>query len=166
MTIWPKQNDLSAMHAMFGNPDANNDGAADLAWARTWLVTITPAYPLFYAGKPVLRITVNKAIAAPVSRVLAHVASIFPDAGKRKALGIDQFDGCFNFRAKRGGHSLSMHSYAIALDFNAARNPFRTTHNDMPEAFVKAWQDEGAEWGGLWSAGSRDPMHFQFARTH
>lgn len=163
---WPLQSDLPALHALFGRPDANNDGAADLSWVHGHLGIITPPYPLFYAGKPVRFITLNTAIAAPVSRALARVARDFPDLEQRKKLGIDQFDGCFNFRGKRGDpSSLSMHSYAIALDFSAARNPFRSQHTDLPAEFIKAWQDEGAEWGGNWSPRSRDPMHFQFART-
>lgn len=166
MTIWPKQNDLAGLRAMFGNPDKNNDGAADPSWMHDHLTTIVPPYALFYAGKPVHMITVNKAIAGPVVRALTQAERAFPDAAKRKQLGIDQFDGCFNFRGKRGHpESLSMHAYAIALDFNAARNPFRTMHADMPAEFVKAWTDEGAEWGNIWSPASRDPMHFQFAHT-
>lgn len=166
-SIWPLQNDLKAMHAMFGNPDTNHDGAADLAWVRDHLTTIIPPYALFYAGKPVRAITVNKAIALPVTRALTTVAHVYPDAHQRTVLGIDQFDGCYNFRPKRSNpDDLSMHAYAVGLDFSAARNPFHAQHSDLPAGFVKAFTDEGAEWGNTWSPKSRDPMHFQFARTH
>lgn len=165
MTTWPLQSDLAAMHAAFGNPDANNDGAPDPSWMRTHLTSIVLPYALFYAGKPVRSITVNRAIAAPVTRALTRVGARWPLAAARAELGIDRFDGCFNFRPKRGGSSLSMHSYAIALDFSAARNPFHAQHSDLPAEFIQAFTDEGAEWGGSWSAASRDPMHLQFART-
>jgi hypothetical protein len=164
-TSWPRQSDRKAMAAMFGNPDANNDGAPDPAWVRDHLTTIVPPYALFYAGKPVRAITLNKAIAAPVTRALTIVAHRFPDPKQRAVLGIDQFDGCYNFRPKRGAGSLSMHAYAAALDFSARRNPFHARRSDLPEGFVTAFTDEGAEWGNNWSPKSRDPMHFQFART-
>lgn len=165
MPTWPLQSDLKAMRRVFGNPDANNDGAADPSWMRDHLTSIVPPYPLFYDGKPVKRITLNKAIAEPTLRALQRVAHDFPSLANRKQLGIDQFNGCFNFRKKRAGSSLSMHAYACALDFNAARNPFRSATTDMPPGFVDAFRAEGAEWGGSWSAASRDGMHLQFART-
>lgn len=166
-TTWPLQSDLAAMHAMFGNPDANNDGAPDPAWVRGHLTTIVPPYQLFYAGKPVRAVTLNRAIAASVTRALTKVAGLVPDPKQRAKLGIDQFDGCYNFRPKRNGSgSLSMHAYGVALDFSAARNPFHAQHSDLPTLFVMAFKDEGAEWGNDWTPASRDPMHFQFARTH
>mgnify|MGYP006921305174 CR=1 FL=1 len=162
-TLWPKQSDLAGMRKTFGNPDANGDGAADPAWVASHLTTIVPPYPLFYAGKRVKKITVNKAIAAAVLRALNTVLKLFPDAKVRAKLGIDQFDGCYNFRVKRGNpNSLSMHAYAAGLDFSAKRNPFHAKKSDLPAEFVKAFTDEGAVWLGP----TLDPMHIQFARTH
>lgn len=167
MPNWPKQSDLAAMHEMFGSPDANNDGAPDLSWTHAHLTTIIPPYQLFYAGKPVKAITLNKAIADPVMRALTAIGLTYPNAADRATRGVDQFDGCYNFRVKRGNHtSLSMHAYGVALDFSATRNPFHAQHSDLPAPFVKAFTDEGAEWGNNWTPASRDPMHFQFARTH
>lgn len=166
MTIWPKQNDLAAMHATFGNPDANNDGAPDPSWVAAHLTTIIPPYAIFYGGKPVHAITVNKAVAAPMMRALTTIGLTYPNAADRATRGIDQFDGCYNFRRKRGNaSSLSMHAYAVASDWSATRNPFHAQHSDLPAPFVKAFTDEGAEWGNNWTPASRDPMHFQFART-
>jgi hypothetical protein len=162
MTNWPLQSDKAAMVAKFGNPDSNGDGAADLSWTAKHLTTIVPPYQLYYAGKPVKKITLNSEIAEPVTRALTKIGNTFPDAKERAKLGIDQFDGCFNFRVKRGkSKSLSMHAYAVALDFSAARNPFHAKRSDLPAEFIKAFTDEGATWLGP----TLDPMHFQFART-
>lgn len=167
MTVWPLQSDRKAMVAVFGNPDGNGDGTADLSWIAAHLVAIVPPYQLYYAGKPVKTITVNKAIAPAVMRALTKVKALYPDPKVLAKLGIDRFDGCYNFRPKRGNAaSLSTHAYAVGMDWSAARNPFHAKKSDLPADFVKAFTDEGAEWGNTWSPASRDPMHIQFSRTH
>ena len=46
---------------------------------------------------------------------------------KIKELGIDLYGGCFNYRKKRGGSSMSMHSWGIAIDLDPARNQLKET---------------------------------------
>lgn len=46
-------------------------------------------------------------------------------ADKIKSLGIDLFGGCFNYRKKRNGAAMSMHSWGIAIDLDPARNTLR-----------------------------------------
>lgn len=68
------------------------------------------------------------------------------------------WDGCFIIRAKRGLLSLSLHSWALAVDVNAFENGL----NQKPKlsaAFVKCFTDAGCDWGGTWTR--KDGMHFQ-----
>jgi hypothetical protein len=166
MTIWPLQSDLAAMHAAFGNPDANGDGAPDPSWVREHLTTIVPPYGLFYGASPVKAITVNRAVAAPMLASFAGILTHYGSQGAIAQVGLDQYSGCYNFRAKRGNpKSLSMHSYGIAIDLDAAHNAFKGHTRRMPDAAVHIFKDNGAVWGGDWSPGSYDPMHFQWARV-
>src|SRR5690606_8564704 len=119
---WPKQS-AAAMNAFYGNPDANHDGAPDRTWQQRDLVQLTPPYQMFYDGNPVSRITVHKLAADSLMWVLTRIADRF-DAKLRRHYGLDHFGCIFNFRGKRGNSkSLSVHSWAAAIDLAVARNP-------------------------------------------
>jgi hypothetical protein len=68
------------------------------------------------------------------------------------------WDGVFFIRNKRDLKSLSLHSWAIAVDVNQAENQLRMVPKLSPE-FVKCFTDCGFEWGGTWTR--IDGMHFQ-----
>lgn len=70
------------------------------------------------------------------------------------------WDGCFNVRKKRGLKSLSLHSWGIAIDVNAAWNGLGKTPT-LSSGFVKCFTDAGFDWGGTWTR--KDGMHFQLA---
>lgn len=70
------------------------------------------------------------------------------------------WDGCFNIRKKRGLSSMSLHSWGMAIDVNAAWNGLGKTPQ-LSKGFVKCFTDAGMEWGGNWSR--LDGMHFQVA---
>lgn len=70
------------------------------------------------------------------------------------------WDGCFNIRSKRGATTMSLHSWGVALDLNAAWNGFGRKPT-LSAGFVKCFTDAGFEWGGVW--GKPDGMHFQLA---
>jgi hypothetical protein len=40
-------------------------------------------------------------------------------------LGIDLYGGCFNYRKKRNGNTISMHAWGLAIDLDPARNLLR-----------------------------------------
>lgn len=71
------------------------------------------------------------------------------------------WDGCFNIRKKRGLVSMSLHSWGLAIDVNAAWNGLGMESKLSPE-FVKCFTDAGFHWGGQWSR--KDPMHFQLSK--
>lgn len=71
------------------------------------------------------------------------------------------WDGCFIIRQKRGLTSLSIHSWANAVDVNQFENQLKATPKLSP-GFVKCFTDAGCEWGGTWAR--KDGMHFQIAK--
>lgn len=162
-TIWPLQSDTAAMHALYGNPDANGDGAADPSWVAKYLTTIVPPYAMFYGATRIKAITVNRGCAKELLAALGGILDHYKTENAIRDVGLHNYSGCFNFRAKRGAKSLSMHAYGAAIDLDAAHNPFRTKKFTMPAAAVQAFDAQGATWGGRWNP--PDAMHFQFARV-
>lgn len=71
------------------------------------------------------------------------------------------WDGCFNIRKKRGLTSMSLHSWGIAIDVNAAWNGLNKTPV-LSAGFVKCFTDAGFYWGGTWQR--KDGMHFQLSK--
>ena len=71
------------------------------------------------------------------------------------------WDGVFMIRTKRALTSLSLHSWAIAVDVNRAENDLNMTPKLSPE-FVKCFTDAGCDWGGTWKR--KDGMHFQLKK--
>lgn len=71
------------------------------------------------------------------------------------------WDGCFNIRKKRGLASMSLHSWAIAIDVNAFENGLGVTPK-LSAKFVKCFTDNGFDWGGTWQR--KDGMHFQLSK--
>lgn len=160
---WPGKAD---MNAFYGNPDVNNDGAADLDWQAKNLTMIAAPYMMFYGGKQVRNITVNRRCADSLLRCLTVIGDEF-SALERAQYQLDQFGGVYNFRKKRGSAGLSIHSWAAAIDLAPAINAFGvkygTVQNMMPRRVVDIFAAESWVWGGPWS--KPDAMHFQAARA-
>ena len=91
---------------------------------------------------------------SPLSKALQALIS----TGKVSEL--KTWDGCFNIRRKRGLTSMSLHSWGIAIDVNAAWNGLNKTPTLTP-GFVKCFTDNGFDWGGTWQR--KDGMHFQLS---
>lgn len=80
---------------------------------------------------------------------------------------IKTWDGCFNIRTKRGNSSLSTHAFGVAIDLNAAHNPWKHTRaqakakglepfSDQFITIARKYFDCGADWTKV-----PDPMHMQ-----
>lgn len=70
------------------------------------------------------------------------------------------FDGCWCLRYIRGSSSvLSIHSWGLAVDFNAKTNALGTV-GDMDPKIVQVFEQAGWYWGGNFTR--KDPMHFQW----
>lgn len=161
--IWPKQNDHAAMVALYGNPD-NGTGNADPKWEAAHLVKIIPPYQMYFGKVPITGIRVNKGCSDALLEALHGILKLYGTQAAIEAHNMHQFSGCYNFRPKRGGGSLSVHAYGAAIDLDAEHNPFRTKHFSMPAEVIKIFTDLGADAGAHWNP--PDAMHFQFARVH
>jgi hypothetical protein len=164
MTIWPKQSECDTF---YGNPRGRN-GVASAKWERENLVPVVPPFQMFYADKPIKTLRFHKK-AAPA--LLAALQTIKNLAGGDKGLltqwGVNVYGGGYNFRLKRNSNSLSMHAYGCAIDLDPVRNGMGDTTPELAKypLIVKAFEAQGAVWGGHWHGASCDGMHFQFARV-
>lgn len=104
---------------------------------------------------PERRLYVNKALETPLRTALLNALAVCPDY-------VVKTIGCFNPRYKRTVRGdLSVHSWGLAVDINAATNPLAAElTTDMPDAFVQAFKDQGFVWGGDWNH-LKDAMHYQ-----
>lgn len=166
MTTWPLQKDCDRF---YGNPrDPKDRSRPSAAWEAANLVSIKPPYRMTYDGKPIRGIRVHKKCAESLLRVLT---AIWEASGRQQSVvdawGASIYAGAYNFRLMRGGSSLSMHSWGCAIDLDPARNGMGDTTPNFAKhsAVLKAFADEGWEWGGDWSGKSCDGMHWQAAWT-
>lgn len=117
-------------------------------------------------------------------RIYCHPSMILPLEDAFSALvgtgyikELKTWDGCWNYRTMRGYEKkydalmkagkeeaairyLSIHSWARAIDVNAAENGLGKKPK-LSAGFVKCFTDAGFEWGGKWKR--LDGMHFQLA---
>jgi hypothetical protein len=75
---------------------------------------------------------------------------------------IKTWDGCFNIRLKKGGKSLSLHAWGLAIDLNAAWNQFGAPPT-LSRGLVNCFTESGFDWGGEWA--KPDGMHCQLRLT-
>lgn len=162
MSKWPLQKDCNAF---YGNPRGVN-GTASPAWEKANIISIKPPFIMRYDGKPVKGLRVHKKVGDSLLRIFN---SIWEASGRSQAKidewGVSIYGGAYNYRLMRGGTNLSMHSWGCAIDLDPARNALNSKKPrfaNYPEV-VKAFHDEGWEWGGPWSRG--DGMHWQAAWT-
>ena len=153
--VWPTQKEVRTGKSVFGAPGSNN------------LVRIQPPYQLWYDGARVSSIAVHKAVAEHVQAALREVLEYY-GLERIRALGLDQYGGCYNYRKATGGSTLSMHAWGIALDFAPEQNAYSMK---APEASLSA--PECAVWWDIWErhgavslgrACDKDWMHVQFAK--
>jgi hypothetical protein len=100
------------------------------------------------------RIYCNKDMVKPLS--MAFQKLIATDCVKE----LKTWDGCFNIRKMRGLTSMSLHSWAIAVDVNAFENGLNQVPK-LSKEFVECFTTSGFDWGGTWKR--KDGMHFQLA---
>jgi hypothetical protein len=106
----------------------------------------------------------HEAVADSATRVLNRVAGAY-SAEDIKRLGFDIWSGCFSNRKKRGGTTLSMHAYGMAIDFDDTRNQLKWGRNRASlaspdcDTWWRLWEEEG--WLSLGRARDFDWMHVQ-----
>ncbi len=100
------------------------------------------------------------------ARVFDKIYSHYGDDGVEE-IGVNIFSGCYSPRRIRGGTRWSTHSWAIAIDFDDARNQLKWSHKQArlargdAEKFWEFWEEEG--WVSLGRTRDYDWMHVQAA---
>lgn len=118
--------------------------APDPAWVRENIVTA--AVPIFG------QVTCNRLMLPQLRGALQEVVN----AGLANKL--HTYDGCYNPAFIPGTDSISMHSWGIAIDLDAATN-YRGIRGTMDAGIVQIFKRWGFRWGGDWHY--TDPMHFE-----
>jgi hypothetical protein len=127
---------------------------------------ITLPFPIYLYGnktKPIRALSPHEKCADAFAEAFENLLGMFPDSADRDAAGITVYDGLYNPRLMRGSSTTwSRHSWACAIDLNAAKNGLHTywpTRAQMPlevyECFARA---------GITSLGwkiNRDAMHME-----
>jgi hypothetical protein len=156
---WPLQ---SQALAFYGDPRKKG-------WLQANTVDAPCPWPLHMDGIVVPHILIHRKCAVSLIRVLAAIwQDVGRDYDKIQQLRYDRFSGSYNLRKMRGGSALSMHSFACAIDWDSEDNQQHSQHHLFTDAspLVVEFKKEGWVWGGDWSPGSIDAMHFQAARVH
>lgn len=163
---WPLQRDCDKF---YGNPRGSGSSASR-SWEVGCLTRIKPPFAMYYDRRPVSYILMHRKCADSFRRVLDKIwIAANKDQATVDKWGASTYAGAYVYRKKRGGSTLSMHSYGCAIDLDPARNGFRNPnpHFGRGDAYkvVEAFESEGWEWGGRWAGRSCDGMHFQAAWT-
>lgn len=151
--------------ARFGNPmespkvfEVENCTIWDTALEFPWVSEDITVF-----GQTFRRIKCHKMIVEPLRIVFKRLYEL----GLHEE--IKTFDGCFQPRYIRGQEKkgiLSIHSWALAVDFNASQNPLGLNREEciarglkpFSKEFVQVWRDAG------WKCGEDfdDLMHFEW----
>lgn len=154
---WPKQADVRKFYGEPGS-HAATAGMVDLPF---------PMRIAWDTSSTIRRFRCHSKVEKPLESIFQQTLAHYGDA-KIKALGLDLFGGCYNFRQMRGSKAWSMHSWGIAVDLDPAHNQLKwgrdraTFAKPAYEAFWKIVEAEGAV--SLGRTKNYDWMHFQFAR--
>ena len=80
------------------------------------------------------KIYTNKDMVEPLKRAFGNLIS------RGFVEELKTWDGCFNIRKKRGGTTMSLHSWGIAIDLNAFENGMGKEPK-LSSGFVKCFTD-------------------------
>ncbi|MFP5219347.1 MAG: M15 family metallopeptidase [Actinomycetes bacterium] len=118
----------------------------DAEWVRRNIVTTTV---------PIMgRVTCHRLMVPQLRAALQEVQ----DSGLGHLL--KTYDGCYvpRFIARNPDNSISLHTWGIAIDMDAATN-YRGIRGTMDVRIVEIFKRWGFRWGGDWKY--TDPMHFE-----
>lgn len=156
---WPTQAQVRSGKSIFGKPGTAECTAGSVLFPVQMEIAWQPGQMI--------------SSAACHRRAEDAFTSIFAEAVKHygerdfRALGLDQFGGCFNHRNARGGSALSMHAWGIAIDLDPLRNglkvrrPIARLSQPDADAFWRIVEAHGAV--SLGRARGYDFMHMQLA---
>lgn len=128
-------------------------------------VPVPANYPLKYSGKTVKTIRVHKYVADRLAAALQDIINHYGDDIEKVAPGACVYDGSYYFRTSRGSSSTSVHSWGLALDFDADNNTMKMSapkarlSQDIYKPFFDILEYHG--FNSLGRRGDYDWMHIQ-----
>ena len=153
---FPPQSGVAAFYGPAGGKDCTAGS-----------VVLPFPFPLAWDdSQKVTRFACHIRVAAPLMSIFSAAAAHYGETEFRR-LKLDRFGGCYNYRVMRGGTSLSMHAWGIAVDLDPINNQLKWGKDRAsfarPEynAFWQIVEAHGAR--SLGRAKNYDWMHFQFA---
>lgn len=156
----PPPHGFQAIRDSFGDLLAyvSDDGGISPTWEAKFMARATLPFPIPLAWdttKNATAIRCHKLIAPLIEETFRRIAA----QGLQSA--VMTYGGCYAYRPKRNGVKPSTHSWGIAIDLNPNTNAMGTP-GDMDPHLVALFEGYGFTWGGRWSGGNKDPMHFQY----
>lgn len=128
-------------------------------------VPVPENYPLRYDGKRVKTIRIHNLVADRLEAALKDIINHYGDDIEIVAPGACVYDGSYYFRNSRNGSSQSIHSWGLALDFDAGNNtmkmaaPKARLSQDIYKPFFDILEHHG--FLSLGRRGNYDWMHVQ-----
>lgn len=144
-----------ALLGYYGNPMTDKE-----EFTKKWMTLyVFPDWmqPIFppYQHQKVRKQWVHRDFSGPFERVFKTLL----DTGLYKEL--KTFDGIWNIRNMRGLNTPSVHSWGLAVDFNAKENPLGGKVR-FSQAFLDVWRKEGFTSGADFGGSRVDGMHFEY----
>ena len=128
-------------------------------------VPVPENYPLKYDGKRVKSIRVHKLAADRLEAALKDIINHYGEDIEKVAPGACVYDGSYYYRNTRNSSSMSIHSWGLALDFDAGNNGLKTSapkarlSQDIYNPFFDILQHHG--FLSLGRHSDKDWMHVQ-----
>ncbi len=130
-------------------------------------VKVPENYPLKYDGQRVKTIRIHELISDRLEAALKDIIEHYGSDIEKVAPGACIYDGSYNFRKLAGGSSQSIHSWGLALDFDAANNTMKMTKTTarLAKPIYKPFFDilEAHGFKSLGRRSNMDFMHLQAA---
>jgi D-alanyl-D-alanine carboxypeptidase len=132
--------------------------AVGLPYGDDW-IRLDPAFVrrhIVTRSVPILGgVTCHRAMIGPLRAALGELAR----RGLSHVVDPGDYAGCYAPRRIQPSGQLSLHAWGVAIDINAAANPFMGRSRQDPR-LVRTMQRHGFTWGGEWPT-RPDPMHFE-----
>lgn len=151
---WPTE---AGVIAFYGQPGTNQT-MLQLPY-RHWLSWDLSSH----VDRTSCHVKVHDSLKRVLQRVLDHYGQ-----DRIHELRLDVFGGGFNVRKKKGGTTMSMHSWGIAFDYDPDRNQLKWGRDRASfarseyEDWWRIWEEEG--WVSLGRTRNFDWMHVQAAK--
>ena len=132
--------------------------AVGLPYGDDW-IRLDPAFlrrNIVTRSVPILgSVTCHRQMIRPLRAALGELAR----RGLSHLVDPGDYAGCYAPRRIQARGQLSLHAWGVAIDINAAANPFMGRSRQDPR-LVRTMQRHGFTWGGEWPT-RPDPMHFE-----